>query len=83
MNPFKTMKTMMMLGILMLMVTMAGCETFKGWFGGDTSKIEAVLAAQVAGEYVVEFKKDGAVLHSEKWVCTRGDDGKLSGCHRQ
>jgi len=66
-----------------LVLITAGCESFKGLFGGDTNQIEAVLAAQVAGEYVVEFKKDGAVLHTEKWICTRGEDGKLSGCHRQ
>jgi hypothetical protein len=75
------MKAIALFGILIAVVALSGCETVKGLFGGN-SQIEAVLAAQVAGEYTVEFKKDGMMLHSERWNCTRGDDGKLSGCHK-
>ncbi len=76
-------KTALALGVVIFALSvLTGCETVKGLFGSNPN-IEAVLAAQVAGVYVVEFKKDGVVLHTETWNCTRGDDGKLSGCHKQ
>lgn len=69
---------------------MTGCESLRGVtgslggiFGIAQNKIEAALAAEVAGTYVVEIKKDGVALLTESWECTKGADGKLTGCHKK
>jgi len=72
-------------------VAVTGCESVKGTFGslgsvfgGASNKIEALLAAEAAGTYVVEIRKDGDVLLSEAWECTKSPEtGKLTGCHKR
>lgn len=68
-------------------VAMTGCESVKSLgpiFGGASNKIEALLAAEVAGQYVVEIRKDGDVVLSEAWECTKdAESGKLTGCHKR
>jgi len=84
------MKTFGLIVMLLMTVSLVGCESLRGTFGSLGSvfgvaqnTIEATLAAQVAGEYVVEIRKDGEVLLAEAWTCTKGEDGKLSGCHKK
>jgi len=73
-------------------ISMTGCSALKesvggafgGLFGGASNKIEAFLAAQVAGVYTVEIKKDGEALVTETWECTKdATSGKLTGCHKR
>lgn len=79
------------LGIMLLLaVSVTGCSSIKStlgplgsFFGIAQNTIETSLAAEVAGTYVVEIRKDDKVLLSESWACTKGADGKLSGCHKQ
>lgn len=80
------MKTFGVAMMLIMAVSLVGCESLRslgGVFGIAQNTIEATLAAQVAGEYVVEIRKDGEALLSEAWTCTKGADGKLSGCHKK
>lgn len=76
--------------LLVLAVAVTGCSSIKstlgplgGFLGIAQNTIEATLAAEVAGTYVVEIRKDDKVLLSESWACTKGEDGKLTGCHKQ
>ena len=85
------MKALSLCVILIGVVSLTGCESVKGVlgplgsvFGGASNKIEALLAAEVAGQYVVEIRKDGNVLLSEAWECTKdAESGKLTGCHKR
>lgn len=61
---------------------LGGCSMLKSIMD-DPKQIESIFAAEAAGEYEVELRKDGEVLHTEKWSCDRGEDGKLAGCHRK
>lgn len=70
------------------MLTIGGCSTFDGLLQtiglGASTKIEAFLAAQVAGEYEVVISKDGEALLTERWECTKdAETGKLTGCHKR
>ena len=73
--------------IMLVVVVMAGCSALGSLgniFGSQSNKVEAFLAAQVAGQYVVEIRKDGDILLSESWECTKdAESGKLTGCHKQ
>jgi len=70
------------------LLTIGGCSTIDGLlqtvgFGAST-KIEAFLAAQVAGKYEVKITKDGETLLTEMWECTKhAETGKLTGCHKR
>jgi len=84
------MKTFGLVGVVIMAVAVTGCESLRGTFGSLGSvfgiaqnTIETSLAAEVAGTYVVEIRKDEKVLLSESWTCTKGADGKLAGCHKQ
>lgn len=73
--------------VLFVMVMLTGCSTLESLSGGlfgASNKIETFLAAQVAGTYTVEIKKDGEALLSETWECTKdAESGKLTGCHKR
>lgn len=84
------MKAFGMIMMLIMTMSLVGCESLRGTFGSLGSVfgiaqnvIETRLAAEVAGTYVVEIKKDGEIVLAESWSCTRGEDGKLTGCHKQ
>lgn len=84
------MKTFGLAVIMIMAVAVAGCGAMKsmlgplgGYLGIAQNVIETSLAAEVAGTYVVEIRRDDKVLLSESWACTKGTDGKLSGCHKQ
>ena len=84
------MKTLGLAMMLIMAVAVSGCESLRGTFGTlggilgiAQTTIEAKLAAEVAGTYVVEIRKDDQVLLAESWECTKGDDGKLTGCHKR
>jgi hypothetical protein len=72
---------------IVAMVAVTGCSTLESLSGGlfgASNKIETFLAAQVAGTYTVEIKKDGEALLSETWECTKdAESGKLTGCHKR
>ena len=76
-----------LIGIAMITIMLTGCESLKAalpFLGSSTNQIEAVLAAQAAGVYTVEFRKDGNILVSETWECTKDvTTGKLTGCHKR
>jgi len=83
------MKTVGLMLIMGMAVVVSGCESLRGTFGSLSgilgiaqTTIEAKLAAEVAGTYVVEIRKDEQVLLHESWACTKGEDGKLTGCHK-
>lgn len=85
------MKTFTLIGIAIIALSLSGCETAKGLLGPlgpmlgiVQNKIETSIAAEAAGEYVAEIRKDGKVLVSESWTCTRdSESGKLTGCHKK
>lgn len=84
------MRNIGIIGIVVMIMAVTGCSSVKsalgplgGFFGIAQNTIETSLAAEVAGTYVVEIRKDDKVLLSESWACTKGADGKLTGCHKQ
>ncbi len=85
------MKNVVIAMALIASTTFVGCSALKesvgafgGLFGIGQNKIEAALAAEVAGTYTVQITKDGAVLLSESWECTKHpESGKLTGCHKR
>lgn len=87
MNAWSSAKMLQGFFVLLVMVMLTGCSalgSLSGLFGGTSNKIETFLAAQVAGTYTVEIKKDGEALLSETWECTKdAESGKLTGCHKR
>lgn len=85
------MKHIMVAVVMVMGMSLVGCSALKesvgafgGLFGIGQNKIEAALAAEVAGTYTVQITKDGAVLLSESWECTKHpESGKLTGCHKR
>jgi len=85
------MKHMMVAMVMVMGMSLVGCAALKesvgsfgGLFGIGQNKIETALAAEVAGTYTVQITKDGAVLLSESWECTKSEEtGKLTGCHKR
>lgn len=85
------MKHVMVAVVMVMGMSLVGCAALKesvgsfgGLFGIGQNKIEAMLAAEVAGTYTVQITKDGAVLLSESWECTKHpESGKLTGCHKR
>lgn len=73
----KTTKMLLLLAPAFLMVSM-GCSTL---FSAK-SQIEAVIAVQAQGTYVVTLTKDGQTLYTETWECT-SDGTQLTGCHKR
>lgn len=76
------MKALSLAVIAAVSLSLSACSAVQSLLK-DPKQIETVLAAEAAGEYKVEFSKDGQILHTETWDCTKGEDGKLSGCHRK
>jgi len=60
---------------------LSACSALPGFLGGTTNQINALLATATAGKYTVVFSKDGSVVYTESWECTKAD-GKLTGCHK-
>lgn len=87
MNAWSSAKMLQGFFVLFVMVMLTGCSTLESLSGGlfgASNKIETFLAAQVAGTYTVEIKKDGEALLSETWECTKdAESGKLTGCHKR
>lgn len=87
MNTWSGVKMLQGFFVLFVMVMLTGCSTLESLSGGlfgASNKIETFLAAQVAGTYTVEIKKDGEALLSETWECTKdAESGKLTGCHKR
>ena len=87
MNTWSGVKMLQGFFVLFVMVMLTGCSTLEllsGGLFGASNKIETFLAAQVAGTYTVEIKKDGEALLSETWECTKdAESGKLTGCHKR
>lgn len=77
----------MLMSIVAVGLMASGCSSLGslgGLIGLSQNKIEAILAAQVAGSYVVQITKDGEIVLAEAWECTKdAESGKLTGCHKR
>lgn len=62
---------------------LAGCSSLPPWLGGVKNLIETQVGANVSGIYKINVEKDGKVLYTETWECTKDAAGKLTGCHKQ
>jgi hypothetical protein len=72
--------------LLVAVLSLTACDTFKEYFGGTQSQLEAIVAVTAAGTYSLTYTvtKDGATFLTQTIVyeCTQ-EAGKLTGCHKQ
>lgn len=67
------MRKLTMIYIAAVALALAGCESI-GAILKDPNQLEAVYKAAAVGDYSIEFKKNGVLLHTERYVCTAEGD---------
>lgn len=60
---------------------LVGCESLP--FLSAKNQLETVVGVAVSGTYSVSVSRNGQVVYTETWDCTKDPtSGKLTGCHK-